>query len=573
MTPKGKTMSVSETIALQSIETHVKKQSKISKIVKSNFTPPLQEVYYNPDLDKIEFSLDFQTGFEIGPNYELIYEGCTDDINKAFGLKDLDTIPYEINQLTDSMKTSIKETLKSKLNSMSKYVDCQIKNTDEVKLAADEIREMLNAIADTRCFYITDEAGVTRGVQPPSSFKVQAGMIPVPWKFMYVDFKAQRWTDIAHIVDKILDYDSFKNLGSSGRFDPEGRRVDINDGRHSAMLLALTGCPYCLVSGPVSNKRSINMIVFTVKNSLAKPVTAYDELHTVKGKAELERDEGGVHSIDTRIYTLSASKFRTSDKQVYEMFQLLAKFGIELAPPEKGKQNRRTLESGEWYRVDKLIEFVQNENYCQWTPKKSPAEIEDTFLFDALHIMKDEVIDNGGYAAHELIWAILELFAVTQKMSGIGDKKRMNMRTAIKTALNEWLPKIPATGAVRKKMDRSYYFYEQWGTASKRIPATHLLWTLEPTKKKYIDSFLATGLWSIINECSKLTKVEKAMFDCPELTWNVAQQDGSIKELTGQLLDDRNLPFSFDHSFKNTSTKKLKAVTVVGDDEDESDDE
>lgn len=562
-------MSISETIALQSAEGHIKKQSKLIKTVQSNFTPPMQEIYYNPELDKMEFSQDFIKGLEITPNYETIYEGCTDDINDAFGLT-LDTSPYKIKDLTDAMKKSIKDRLKSALESTTKYVGCKIQNTDEVKWAPDEIKELLKAIAFTRCFYIEDEAGVTRGVQPPLSFKVQAGMCVVPWKFMYIDFKAQRFTDIAHIVDKLLDYDSYKNLGSSGRFEPSGRRVDINDGRHSAVLLALTGCPHCLVSGPISNKRSINMIVFTVKNSLAKPVTAYDELHTVLGKAELERDEGGVIAIDTRIYTLSASKFRTSDKQVYEMFQLLKKFTIELVDPDKGKQNRRFLEVGEWYRVDKLIEFVQNTRYCTWT---TGQEINDTLLFDALYIIKEVLIDAGGYAAHELTWAILELFALTQESKGMSKKDRMKMRDVVVTSLKEWLPKVNAN-APRKMMDRSYYFYEQWGAVSKRIPTNHLLFTLEPTKKKYIDTFLATGLYSIINECSKLTKVEKAMFVCPELTWNVIQADGSIKENTGQLLDDRNLPFSFDRSFKSTVTKKTKmAVNVVEDDEDEPTDE
>ena len=563
-------MSISETIALQSAEAHIKTQSEVIKTVQSNFTTPVQEVYYNPELDKIEFSLEFQNGLEITPNYEMIYEGCTDDINAAFGL-DLDTTPYEISQLSDTMKKDIKDRLKTELNSQNKWFGAQIQNTDEVKSAPDEIREMLRAIAYSKCFYIEDEAGVVRGVQPPTSFKVQAGMSNVPWKFMYIDFKAQRFTDIAHVVDKLLDYDSLKNLGSSGRFDPSGLRVDINDGRHSAMLLALTGCPYCLVSGPISNKRSVNMIVFTVKNSLAKPVTAYDELHTVLGKAELERDEGGVHSIDTRIYTLSASKFRTSDKHVYEMFQLLRKFGIELVSPELGKVNRRALQTAQWYRVDKLLEFVQDKKYCTWT---SDQEINDTFLFDALYIMKEQIIDNGGYAAHELIWAILELFAVTAKTSGLTEAKRKKMREATIEALKEWLPKVNLN-APRKMMDRSYYFYEQWGSASKRVPAMHSLSALEPTKKKYIDTFLATGLWSIINECSKLTKTQKALFDCPELTWILSQEDGSLKEHTGQLLDDRNLPFSFDHSFKTVVTKKTKmsSVIVVGDDEDESDDE
>lgn len=570
MTQKGNNMSISETISLQSAEAHIKTQSKVTKTVQSNFTPPIQEVYYNPDLDKIIFSSDFQNAIEIVPNYEMIYEGCTDDINEAFGL-DLDTRPYDISQLSDTMKKSIKDRLKSELNGTNKWFNAQIQNTDEVKLAPDEIREMLKAIAYSKCFYIEDEAGVVRGVRPPNSFKVQAGMSNVPWKFMYIDFKAQRWTDVAHVVDKLLDYDSLKNLGSSGRFDPSGIRVDINDGRHSAMLLALTGCPYCLVSGPVSDKRSVNMIVFTVKNSLAKPVSAYDELHTVLGKAELERDEGGVHAIDTRQYTLSASKFRTSDKQVYEMFQLLKKFGIELVPPELGKVNRRALQPAQWYRVDKLLEFIQNTKYCNWSLSN---EINDTLLFDALYIMKEQIIDNGGYAAHELIWAILELFAVTEKASGLTEVKRKKMREAVIEALKEWLPKINPN-APRKMMDRSYYFYEQWSSTSKRVPATHSLSALEPTKKKYIDTFLATGLWSIINECSKLTKTQKALFDCPKLTWIISQQDGSLIEHTGQLLDDRSMPFSFDHSFKTVVTKKTKmsSVIVVEDEEDESDDE
>jgi hypothetical protein len=184
-------MSISETIALHSAEERIKTQSKISKAVQSNFTPPIQEVYYNPDLDKIVFSSEFQNAVTIVPNYEMIYEGCTDDINEAFGL-DLDTTPYEISQLSDSMKKSIKDRLKTELNGTNKWFNAQIQNTDEVKSAPDEIREMLKAIAYSKCFYIEDEAGVVRGVRPPCSFKVQAGMSNVPWKFMYVDFKAQR---------------------------------------------------------------------------------------------------------------------------------------------------------------------------------------------------------------------------------------------------------------------------------------------------------------------------------------------------------------------------------------------
>jgi hypothetical protein len=144
------------------------------------------------------------------------------------------------------------------------------------------------------------------------------------------------------------------------------------------------------------------------------------------------------------------------------------------------------------------------------------------------------------------------------------------MRESIGIALKEWLPKVN-TNAPRKMMDRSYYFYEQWGTSSKRIPTDHTLAVLEPTKKKHIHSFLATGLYSIIQECSKLDAKQKALFDCPTVTWTAMTKDGTIKDVTDKLLDDRNLPFSFDFSFKSTSKKKQASVTVVEDDDEQSD--
>jgi hypothetical protein len=574
---KGNNMSISEIIALQSAEEHIKTQSKITKTVQSNFIPPIQEVYYNPELDKMEFSRDIQNFLPFEPNYENIYEGCTEDIRKAFGL-DLPGTPYEIEDLTPEMKTSIKDKLVKKLNTTEKYANCKIYNADIVKPLAEDFKEFLKAVEYSKCFYIKDKAGVERGVQPPKTIRVQFGLCPVPWKFIYIDFKAQRDTDIAHIIDKFLDYDSYRNMGARGRMDKTtGKRVDINDGRHSAFLLALTGIDMCPVSGIISDKRSMNMIVFMITNSLAKPVELFDELKVIKGKAELEKDEGGLKNVETKEYTLSSgSKIRTSDRQVYEIFSILEQFGIQPVPQEYGKNNRKLVKQGNWYRLDMLIKFFQDSNYTKYksSPDLDAFTIDDSsFIFDALYIIKEVIVSKGGYAPHELIWAILELFRVINEQNGMSKKDRSNIRDYIIIALENWLQAYNPNAPTKMLKERSYEFYDAYTNKAKgRIPTNHPIWSLAQSGNTYVHYFLATGLYSIVQECKLLKKTQKALFVAPQVKWTVNEADGSETKYNSALFDDRNLPFSFDESFKNNIKTKQKKMSVIVADDGEDDD-
>tara|TARA_R110000782_G_C14801589_1_gene411914 strand:+ start:143 stop:1759 length:1617 start_codon:yes stop_codon:yes gene_type:complete len=522
---------------------------------------PIMNIMYDPSQDRMVFPVN--TGSIITQNYEEIYEGCTEDISDAFGLNR--SYVKKITDLTDEEKNTILDQLKKVLVGNKKYAGCKIHNKKgSIIPIAEEFARLLDAIKVSGCFHLTDKAGKTYGVQPPLYENVQMGLVHAPWKFLYIDFAAQRWTDIYHVIEKLLNFDSKKNLGLTGRFDPEGVHVDINDGRHSAMLLGLTGLPYAIVRGPVCASRSTNMDIFEVLNSQAKPITLYDILNFTYNRALQKKEEGpeGVKAIDRRKHKTGSGKV-LSDRQVYEMVELLNTFGIELVPESQGDQNRRNIQEGEWFRSDMILKFIQDPNYT--TFNKETGAIEDTYLYESLLVVKEVLVDNGGYAPHELTWAILELFKQTNDKVTLTKATRTKMTNALIKALEEYFSEVSINAERRMAKDRPYEFYKDYNTFSKRIPDSSKVKELSQGKT-YIQVFLATALYSIVQNCVGLKKPVKELFALPEIRRSIINDDAEKELEIVNLLDDRGQPIDFDLSFKTKKAEANKlAVDVIED--------
>lgn len=520
------------------------------------------DVYYDPEQDRMVFSDRFKDKAVINSNYESIYEGCDEDIKDAFGLNVPNSADsYDICDLSQEQKSTILKTLKSKLNQTKKWSDCLIKSSGSKVSFAEEFKTLLDAIAYSECFQIKDKAGNIHGVNPPVSFTCQIGLVEVPWKFLYIDFGAQRWTDVYHVVEKLLNYDSKRNLGLTGRFDPLGIQVDINDGRHSAMLLALTGIDHALIRGPYCSQRVTNMNTFEVLNSQAKPIHPYDELNFMFSRAEIQKEADGIKSIDRTIRE-TGSKMKISDRQVYEMYKLLEQFGIQLVHPDMGNQNRRNLEPGSWYVCDRIVTFIQDTRYATWD--QTTGGIKDSYLYDALSIVKQVLLDNEGYASHEMVWGLLELFKQTHDRTpgGLTESNRKLMRQACVTALMEWLPEVKVT-AKSKMIERAYEFFAETKRLKGRVPSSSNIYIFAQGNG-HIQYWLATGLYSLIKDSSKIKQPIKSLFVCPEFNKKETQVDGSEKLVTWKLIDDRNEPISFDFSFKTAAfVARQQAVTIV----------
>lgn len=519
---------------------------------------------YDPTQDRLVFPTN--VGSNVEQNYDSIYEGCNDDIVDVFGLN----LSYtkKITDLDDDTKSKILSKLKKTLGENKKYAGCKISNKKgSIVPATEEFARLLDAIKISKCFHLVDEAGTEYGVEPPMYQNVQLGLVQVPWKFMFIDFAAQRWTDIYHIVEKFLNFDSKKNLGLTGRFDPSGVQVDINDGRHSAMLLALTGIPYALVRGPMCGSRSTNMNTFEVLNSMAKPITLYDILNFTYNRALQKKEEGpeGVKAVDRRKHKTGAGVV-LSDRQVYEMIELLSKFGIELVPESQGDQNRRNIKEGEWFRSDMILKFIQDPNYT--TFNKETGAIQDTFLYEALLVVKEVLVDNGGYAPHELTWGILELFKQANDKTSLTKATRTKMANALIKALEEYFSEVSISAERRMAKDRPYEFYKDYNIFAKRIPDSSKVKELSQGKT-YIQVFLATGLYSIVQSCVGLKRPVKDLFVLPEIKRSVINDDGERESEIVNLIDDRDEPIDFDLSFRNKKKENetFEAVDIIEDEE------
>ena len=532
---------------------------------KTQLAEAIHSTYYDPEQDRMIFPEPVTAIRPIMGDYNAIYDGCQEDMEKAFG-QDLPGSLLKLTDLDEDMKKDILKKLKTKLNDVPKWANCEIQNkSGGIVPFAEEFERVLEAITFSECFHIEcPVTGVIRGLEFPTSINVQVGLAQVPWKFLNIDFAAQRFTDVYHIVEKMLNYDSKRNLGLTGRFATNGQEVDINDGRHSAILLALTGIPYALVRGPVCDSRTTNMNTFEVLNSLAKVIKFYDEINFIYNRALIEKDEGGIDSIDNQ-KRQTGSKKRLSDRQIYEMYELAKKYGISLVSPQSGSNNRRHIEAGEWFRVDQLFDFIDNKNYT--TYDKATGKITDTWLYDSLAVLRDTVIDYGGYAPHEPSWAMNELFYQTNRENPLTDSDRKKMRKALSTALMEFLPAVNMSATRDMAKNRPYEFYLEWNRlVNKRIPDS---WNLKELakNKRYINVFLATVMYSLVQECKAIKQPIKALFVQPTLTRTIMDDDGKDVTETIPVMDDRGLPLSYTYSFRSNTKSIVEAVEVVEDEE------
>ena len=257
-----------------------------------------EKTYFDVEKNKLIFPEHIIKRTTVEANYEAIYEGCEDDVKRAFYLH-LENDPIAIEDLTDAQKKHIRKTLKKAVRSMPKAPGGTIVTSKNWVWFADEFEKVLEIIEQSKCFCIEGKDGKLRGVKPPKNFHCMVSGPEVPWHLLVIDFRAQRGSDVIHLVDKLLDYDPVKNFNLTGRFEPDGTQVDINDGRHSAMLLALVGAPYVLVRGAVCDDIITNMNTFEILNSLAKPIREYDEMNFMYNRAKLQKDDKGVGTIDT----------------------------------------------------------------------------------------------------------------------------------------------------------------------------------------------------------------------------------------------------------------------------------
>jgi hypothetical protein len=242
------------------------------------------KTYFDVNQDKLIFPSHILNRDPIESNYEAIYEGCEEDVKRAFFLN-LDSEPVAIEDLNDEQKKNIKKNLKKAVKSMPKAPGGTLTTGKSAVLFTEEFGRVLEIIETSKCFCIEGKDGIKRGVKTPKNFNCMVSGPEVPWHLLTIDYRAQRGTDVIHLVDKLLDYDPVKNFNVTGRFDPNGTRVDINDGRHSAMLLALVGAPYVLVRGVVCGDIITNMNTFEILNSLAKPIRPYDEMNFMNSRA------------------------------------------------------------------------------------------------------------------------------------------------------------------------------------------------------------------------------------------------------------------------------------------------
>jgi hypothetical protein len=257
------------------------------------------------------------------PDYNSIYPDCQDDIDEAFGLN-LPKTPKEMYQLSKAERSQVIEKLKK----FSRYPDA-IMPGEGIKDFADEFSKVLAEFKKTRCWIFKDAKGQEYGVRPPKGNFGVIGVMAMPWHLMRIDYDAQRWTDIPHVAKLLMKHDGQMAQGISARITIDGRKIDVNEGRHGAMEIALTGAPYCWGRAIVSDNRGRNFDIFELLNIIPKPTELYDEFRIKAGRAKLykeaqmdiKQDVGG----------------RIEDQHAYDLSELNHNHDVRFVPSSKKK--------------------------------------------------------------------------------------------------------------------------------------------------------------------------------------------------------------------------------------------
>jgi len=255
------------------------------------------------------------------PDYNSIYPDCQDDIDTAFGLN-LTKKPREMWQLSKTERTQVIDKLKK----FSRYPDAIIPG-EGVKDFGDEVAKVLAEFIKSRCWIFKDAQGNEYGVRPPQGFFGVLGVLAMPWNLMRIDYDAQRWTDIPHIAKILMKYDGQMAMGITARITVDGKHIDVNEGRHGAILIALTGAPYCWGRAIATNNRGRNFDIFELLNIIPKPTELYDEFRIKAGRAKMYKEAGD--EIKQEVGG------RIEDQHAYDLSELNHNHDVSFVPSAK----------------------------------------------------------------------------------------------------------------------------------------------------------------------------------------------------------------------------------------------
>lgn len=457
-------------------------------------------------------------------DYNSIYPDCQDDIDTAFGLN-LSKPPREMWQLT---KTERLEVI-TKLKKFSRYPDAVMPG-EGVKDFGDEIAKVLAEFIKTRCWIFKDAQGNEYGVRPPSGVFGVMGVMAMPWCLMRIDYDAQRWTDIPHIAKILMKYDGQMAMGITARVTVDGKHIDVNEGRHGAILIALTGAPYCWGRAIATNNRGRNFDIFELLNIIPKPTELYDEFRIKAGRAKMYKEAGDAIKQDVG--------GRIEDQHAYDLSELNHNHDVRFVPSAKKKGGKKTLlKKGDAFRIDKFYDFFQDGRYSI----REDALVIDTYLSDAYTVLRDAFYD--GYMPHEPAWAICELFKQTAKAepsSILTANKRSKMRKVITTVLNERYH-ISKYDDGHKQAEA---FYKEFGKVRNKVDYD------EPFSgyingNNFVEYFLTTALYSMIQECDLIKATDKTLFAVPKAYWTdagieIRDNAGDLFSYTTYLTDPKD---------------------------------
>jgi hypothetical protein len=458
------------------------------------------------------------------PSYNSIYPDCQDDIDEAFGLN-LPKPPKEMYQLTKAERAQVLEKLKK----YSTYPDAIMPGAG-IRDFADEFSKVLAEFKKTRCWIFKDAKGQEYGVRPPKGFYGVLGVVAMPWNLMRIDYDAQRWTDIPHIAKILMKFDPQMAQGITARITLDGKKIDVNEGRHGAMLIALTGAPYCWGRAIVSDNRGRNFDIFELLNIIPKPTELYDEFRIKAGRAKMYKEAGD--EIKQEVGG------RIEDQHAYDLSELNHNHDVRFVPSAKKKGGKKTLlKRGDAFRIDKLYSFFEDGRYSV----KEDGIVTDTYLADAYTILRDSFYE--GYLPHEPAWAICELFKQTAALEANGTltaNKRSKMRKVITTVLNERYH-ISKYDDGHKQAEA---FYKEFGKVRNKVDYE------EPfvgyiSGNNFVEYFLTTALYSMIQESDLIKATDKSLFAVPKAYWvesgtEIRDRDGDLFSYAKFLSDPKD---------------------------------
>jgi len=482
-----------------------------------NFYDPTQGRLVLPDA-----FIDVKNG-AYTPDYNSIYPDCQDDIDEAFGLN-LPKAPKEMYQLSKTERLQVLEKLKK----YSTYPDAIMPGAG-VRDFGDEFSKVLAEFKKTRCWIFKDAKGQEYGVRPPQGFFGVLGVLAMPWNLMRIDYDAQRWTDIPHIAKILIKFDAQMAQGITARIHPDGKLIDVNEGRHGAMLIALTGAPHCWGRAIVSENRGRNFDIFELLNIIPKATELFDEFRIKAGRArmykeasqDIKQDVGG----------------KIEDQHAYDLTELNLNHDVQFVPSAKKKGGKKTLlKKGDAFRVDKFYSFFEDTRYSF---KDDSGKVTDTYLADAYSILREAYYE--GYMPHEPAWAICELFKQTARAESSGvlsTNKRSKMRKVITTVLNERYH-ISKYDDGHKQAEA---FYKEFGKVRSKVDYD------EPfagyiSSNNFVEYFLTTALYSMIQESDLIKATDKVLFAVPIVDWasnGIRDNNGDLFSYTTYLTDPKD---------------------------------